>query len=130
MMNRFVKLLMVASVAVASVAVQAETKITMNAKSPKEIDSLCDSLGKFGGKVFEQMVSQGNANELIGKAKQMDRDTGLLMLGAAEEAIRHYSEAAAAQNGIRARDVEVQKGLAETAAYIRCHKMIVPKYNR
>lgn len=127
MIKALAKLLLVASVAASAVA-QAQTKVTIKAKSQREIDALCESVGKFGGRVFEQMVREGNANELIGKAKQVDRSTGLLMLAAAEEGIRHLSEAAAALNGIRARDVEVQKGLADTAAYLRCQRMIVPKF--
>ncbi len=125
MIKTFAKLLVAAFVTVASVTVWAETKIPMNAKSLKEIDSLCESLGKFGGKVFAQMVREGNASELIGKAKQMDKNTGLLMLAAAEEAVHYYSDAT--RRGVR--DVASLKGLAETAAYVRCQKMIDPKLN-
>ncbi|MCK0505985.1 hypothetical protein [Aromatoleum anaerobium] len=130
MFKTFVKLSAIASVAVASVAVAvpADTKVTVNAKSKQQIDSMCESVGKFGAKVFEEMVRQGNVSELISKAKQMDKGTGLLMLAAAEAAILHFASATK-DHGLYASEYKLQKELAETAAYIRCHSMVAPKFN-
>jgi hypothetical protein len=103
----------------------------MNAKSPKEINSLCETVGKYGGKIFEEMATPGGrggrSSELINKAKQMDKGTGLLMLAAAEEAVLQFQRATK-DHGLYARAVEANKSVVETAAYIRCHSMIVPKY--
>ena len=129
MINKFVKLLVVTSVVVASLAVRAETKVTVNAKSQQEIDSMCDSVGKYGGKIFEELARPegGRASELMRKAKEMDTGTGLLMVAAAKEVIRHFADVTK-DHGLYAREVEVQKKLAETAATLRCHTMIVPKF--
>lgn len=131
MFKTFAKLLAIASVAFTSVAVAVPegTKIPMNAKSQQEINSLCESVGKYGGKVFEQMVIKGgNASDLIAKAKQMDTNTGLLMLAAAEEAALTLAEVSK-KRGIYESEIDTLRGIAQTAANLRCLRMIVPKFN-
>lgn len=129
MIKNFVKFLVVTSVVVASFAVRAETKVTVNAKSQQDINAMCESVGRYGGKIFEELAQPdgGRASELMRKAKDMDTGTGLLMVAAAKEAIRHFADVTK-DHGLYAREVEVQKKLAETAATLRCHTMVVPKF--